>query len=74
MFEFVSSLLQVETMITILVGMAAFATVLTVTAPFLETVTPGGQRLLARDPAKLKAELKAQREAGVAVVRDALVD
>ncbi|MBB5707741.1 sterol desaturase family protein [Sphingopyxis panaciterrulae] len=30
--------------------------------------------LLARDPAKLKAELKAQREAGIAVVREALAD
>ncbi|MNW22634.1 hypothetical protein D3C71_2242500 [compost metagenome] len=30
--------------------------------------------LLARDPATLKAELKAQHEAGVAVVREALAD
>ena len=30
--------------------------------------------LLARNPATLKAELKAQREAGVAVVREALAD
>ena len=30
--------------------------------------------VLARDPAKLKAELKAQREAGIAVVREALTD
>ncbi|MCB1377273.1 MAG: type II secretion system F family protein [Alphaproteobacteria bacterium] len=37
MFELISSLLQVESMITILVGMAAFATVLTVTAPFMQT-------------------------------------
>ena len=37
MLNFLSSLFQIETMITILVGMAAFATVLTVTAPFLET-------------------------------------
>jgi len=29
---------------------------------------------LARDPAKLKAELKAQREAGIAVVREAFAD
>ena len=29
---------------------------------------------VARDPAKLKAELKVQREAGIAVVREALVD
>ncbi len=28
--------------------------------------------VLARDPAKLKAELKAQREAGIAIVRDAV--
>ncbi|MFO1123627.1 MAG: type II secretion system F family protein [Hyphomicrobiales bacterium] len=37
MLEILSSLLQVETIITILVGMAAFATVLTITAPYLET-------------------------------------
>ena len=30
--------------------------------------------VLARDPAKLKAELKEQREAGIAVVRDALTE
>ena len=30
--------------------------------------------VFARDPAKLKVELKAQREAGIAVVREALVD
>ena len=30
--------------------------------------------VFARDPAKLKAELKAQREAGVAAVREALAD
>ena len=37
MLQFVASLLQVETMITIFVGLAAFATVLTVAAPMLET-------------------------------------
>jgi beta-carotene 3-hydroxylase len=30
--------------------------------------------LIARDPAKLKRELRAQREAGIAVVRDAVTD
>ena len=35
--EFINSLLQVETLITIFTGMAAFATILTVAAPFLET-------------------------------------
>lgn len=30
--------------------------------------------VFARDPAKLKAELKVQREAGIAVVREALLD
>ncbi|WP_447760709.1 sterol desaturase family protein [Sphingopyxis panaciterrae] len=30
--------------------------------------------VLARDPAKLKAELKAQRDAGIAVVREALAE
>jgi tight adherence protein C len=37
MMQFIASLLQVETMITIFVGMAAFATVLTVASPFFET-------------------------------------
>ena len=37
MMQLVTSLLQIETMITILVGMAAFATVLTVTAPFFDS-------------------------------------
>ena len=37
MLNFLVSLLQVETMITILIGMAAFATVLTVAAPMMES-------------------------------------
>ena len=37
MMSFITSLLQVENAITVLVGLAAFATILTVTAPFLET-------------------------------------
>jgi len=37
MMQLITSLLQIETMITILVGMAAFATVLTVTAPFFDS-------------------------------------
>ena len=37
MMSFITSLLQVENAITMLVGLAAFATILTVTAPFLET-------------------------------------
>jgi beta-carotene 3-hydroxylase len=30
--------------------------------------------VLARDPAKLKADLKKQREAGTAIVRDAAIE
>lgn len=37
MMQFIASLLQIESMVTILIGMAAFATVLTVSAPFFET-------------------------------------
>ena len=37
MLNFLVSLLQIETMITILIGMAAFATVLTVASPMMET-------------------------------------
>jgi tight adherence protein C len=65
MLNFLSSLFQIETMITILVGMAAFATVLTVTAPFLET-----DRLKARmksvgqERDKLRAAQRAQLVTG----------
>jgi tight adherence protein C len=37
MLNFIASLLQVETIVTILIGMAAFATVLTVAAPLMES-------------------------------------
>ena len=37
MANLVSSLLQIETLITVLVGLAAFATILTVAAPYFET-------------------------------------
>jgi tight adherence protein C len=37
MMQFIASLLQIESMVTILTGMAAFATVLTISAPFFET-------------------------------------
>lgn len=43
MFEIIASLLQVETMVTLLVGVAAFATVLTVASPYFE-----GDKLRAR--------------------------
>jgi tight adherence protein C len=36
MFEMIAALLQVETMVTLLVGVAAFATVLTVASPYFE--------------------------------------
>lgn len=37
MLNLVSSLLQIETLITVLVGLAAFATVLTIAAPYFDT-------------------------------------
>ena len=37
MANLISSLLQIETLITVLVGLAAFATILTVAAPYFET-------------------------------------
>jgi len=37
MLNVVSSLLQIETLITVLVGLAAFATVLTIAAPYFDT-------------------------------------
>ncbi len=37
MINLVSSLLQIETLITVLVGLAAFATVLTIAAPYFDT-------------------------------------
>jgi tight adherence protein C len=36
MFEIIASLLQIETMVTLLVGVAAFATVLTIASPYFE--------------------------------------
>ena len=39
MLNFIASLLQVETIITILIGMAAFATVLTITSPMMNSDT-----------------------------------
>ena len=37
MVELVTSLMQIEMIITILIGMAAFATVLTVASPYFES-------------------------------------
>ena len=74
MLNFLSSLFQIETMITILVGMAAFATVLTVAAPFFETDQPQGAHEVggpgarqaargAAGPARDRRERKASRQA-----------
>lgn len=61
MMQLLASLLQIETMITILVGMAAFATVLTVTAPFLETdKLKARMKSVSMERDKLRAAQRAQ--------------
>ncbi len=63
MFEIVASLLQVETMVTLLVGVAAFATVLTVASPYFE-----GDKLRTR-----MKQVSEERDKMRAVQRAALV-
>jgi tight adherence protein C len=71
MISLITGLLQVEVLITILVGMAAFATVLTVAAPYFE-----GDRLKARmksvgqEREKLRAAQRASLIAGEAKLRE----
>jgi len=78
MMQFIASLLQLETMVTILTGMAAFATVLTISAPFFETdrlktrmktVNQERDKLRAAQRAQLigsESKLRDRKQAGLA--------
>ena len=69
--EFITSLLQIETMVTLLVGLAAFGTVVTVAAPFFD-----GDKLKARTKAvteerdRLRTQMKAQLGSSEARLRE----
>jgi tight adherence protein C len=71
MLNFVVSLLQIETMITILIGMAAFATVLTVAAPMMETdQLKTRMKSVGQERDKLRAQQRAQLVGNEAKLRD----
>ena len=61
MLNFLASLLQIETMITILIGMAAFATVLTIAAPMMESdQLKARMKSVGQERDKLRAQQRAQ--------------
>ena len=61
MLNFIASLLQVETMVTILVGMAAFATILTLAAPMMQSDTlKSRMKSVGQERDKLRAAQRAQ--------------
>jgi tight adherence protein C len=61
MLNLVSSLLQIETLITVLVGLAAFATILTIAAPYFETDQLAARmKSVGQERDKLRAVQRAQ--------------
>ncbi len=71
MFSFFESFLQIEVMITALVGFAAFGTVLTIAAPYFETDNLGTRiKAVSIERDKLRAQQKAQLTSGEARLRD----
>lgn len=71
MLNFIASLLQIETIITILVGMAAFATVLTLAAPMMETdQLKTRMKSVGQERDKLRAQQRAQLVGNEARLRD----
>ena len=71
MLNFVISLLQVETMVTILIGMAAFATVLTVAAPMMETdQLKARMKTVGQERDKLRAQQRVQLLGNESKLRD----
>jgi tight adherence protein C len=71
MFSFLESFLQIEVMITALVGFAAFGTVLTIAAPYFETDNLGTRiKAVSIERDKLRAQQKAQLTSGEARLRD----
>ena len=71
MLQFIASLLQLETMVTILTGMAAFATVLTISAPFFETdKLKTRMKSVNQERDKLRAAQRSQLVGGESKLRD----
>ena len=69
--EMIASLLQAETMVTVLAAFAAFATVITVAAPFFENDKLASRiKFVATERDKLKAQQRASMEAGASRLRD----
>jgi tight adherence protein C len=71
MMNILSSLLQIEVMVTILVGVAAFATVLTIAAPYLENDQLGARiKGVSAERDKLRAQQKALLNGSEAKLRE----
>ncbi len=71
MLNFVISLLQIETMVTILIGMAAFATVLTVAAPMMETdQLKTRMKAVSQERDRLRAQQRVQLVGNESKLRD----
>lgn len=71
MFELMKNLLQVEVMITILTGMAAFATILTVAAPLFDNdKLKARMKQVGQERDKLRASQRATLMAGENKLRD----
>ena len=71
MLNFLASLLQIETMITILIGMAAFATVLTVAAPMMESdQLKTRMKSVGQERDKLRAQQRVQLVGNESRLRD----
>jgi tight adherence protein C len=71
MLNFIASLLQVETIVTILVGMAAFATVLTLTAPMMQNdALKSRMKAVGQERDRLRAAQRVQLMGGEARLRE----
>ncbi|MFT3673616.1 type II secretion system F family protein [Aestuariivirga sp.] len=71
MLQLIASLLQVETMITLLVALAAFGTVITIAAPYLEGDKLQGRiKGVTEERERLRAQLKASLSGGEARLRE----
>jgi tight adherence protein C len=71
MLQFFASLLQIEMMVTILVGLAAFATVLTVAGPLFETdKLKARMKSVNQERDKLRAQQRSQLMGGETRLRD----
>ena len=71
MLNFLVSLLQIETMITILIGMAAFATVLTVASPMMETdQLKNRMKTVGQERDRLRAQQRVQLVGNESRLRD----